>query len=106
MQFHRMSGPSREARSLSLEPASAVANDSRGNRPASLPRQTNCPCLGNRSRPHSFFHLFRFKSHIHLLFAYNVSMREPDAHLPRINKEMIYLGACLIAGISPAKEIR
>jgi hypothetical protein len=26
-------------------------------------------------------------------------MFDPDAHLPRINRGMIYLGACLIAGI-------
>jgi hypothetical protein len=50
--------------------------------------------------------IFYWNQYFHLLFAYNVSMREPDAYLPRINKEMIYLGACLIAGISPAREIR
>ena len=31
-------------------------------------------------------------------------MFDPDAHLPRINKGMIYLGACLIAGIRLARE--
>jgi hypothetical protein len=31
-------------------------------------------------------------------------MFNPDAHLPRINKGMIYLGACLIAGIRLARE--
>jgi hypothetical protein len=31
-------------------------------------------------------------------------MFEPDAHLPRINRGMIYLGACLIAGIRLARE--
>jgi hypothetical protein len=31
-------------------------------------------------------------------------MFEPDSHLPRINKGMIYLGACLIAGIRLARE--
>jgi hypothetical protein len=31
-------------------------------------------------------------------------MFDPDAHLPRINRGMIYLGACLIAGIRLARE--
>jgi hypothetical protein len=31
-------------------------------------------------------------------------MFDPDAHIPRINKGMIYLGACLIAGIRLARE--
>jgi hypothetical protein len=31
-------------------------------------------------------------------------MFDPDAHLPRLNKGMIYLGACLIAGIRLARE--
>ena len=40
-----------------------------------------------------------------LLFAYTAAvMYDPDAHLPRINKGMIYLGACLIAGIRLARE--
>lgn len=29
---------------------------------------------------------------------------DPGAHLPRINRGMIYLGACLIAGIRLARE--
>jgi hypothetical protein len=33
-----------------------------------------------------------------------VPMFDPDAHLPRINRGMIYLGACLIAGIRLARE--
>ena len=33
-----------------------------------------------------------------------VHMFDPDAHLPRINKGMVYLGACLIAGIRLARE--
>jgi hypothetical protein len=33
-------------------------------------------------------------------------MFDPDAHLPRINRGMIYLGACLIAGIRLAREKR
>jgi len=31
-------------------------------------------------------------------------MFAPDAHLPRINRGMIYLGACLIAGIRLARD--
>ena len=31
-------------------------------------------------------------------------MFDPDAHLPRINRGMIYLGACLIVGIRLARE--
>ncbi|HUN84422.1 MAG TPA: hypothetical protein VMU48_08585 [Terracidiphilus sp.] len=31
-------------------------------------------------------------------------MFDPDAHLPRINRGMIYLGACLIAGMRLARE--
>jgi hypothetical protein len=31
-------------------------------------------------------------------------MFDPNAHLPRINKGMIYLGACLIAGIRLARD--
>jgi hypothetical protein len=42
--------------------------------------------------------LFRFA------FAYTVSVFDPDAHLPRINRAMVYLGACLIAGIRLARQ--
>jgi hypothetical protein len=31
-------------------------------------------------------------------------MFDPDAGIPRINKGMVYLGACLIAGIRLARE--
>jgi len=31
-------------------------------------------------------------------------MLDPDAHMPRINRGMVYLGACLIAGIRLARE--
>lgn len=31
-------------------------------------------------------------------------MFDPDAHLPRVNRNMVYLGACLIAGIRLARE--
>jgi hypothetical protein len=39
-----------------------------------------------------------------LIFAYAQFMFDPDAHLPRINRGMIYLGACLIAGMRLARE--
>ena len=31
-------------------------------------------------------------------------MFDPDAHMPRINRGIVYLGACLIAGIRLARE--
>jgi hypothetical protein len=31
-------------------------------------------------------------------------MFDPNAHMPRINRGMIYLGACLIAGMRLARE--
>jgi hypothetical protein len=31
-------------------------------------------------------------------------MFDPDASLPRLNKGLIYLGACLVAGIRLARE--
>jgi hypothetical protein len=31
-------------------------------------------------------------------------MFDPNANMPRINKGMVYLGACLIAGIRLARE--
>jgi hypothetical protein len=31
-------------------------------------------------------------------------MFDPDEHMPRINRGMVYLGACLIAGIRLARE--
>jgi hypothetical protein len=31
-------------------------------------------------------------------------MFDPDAQMPRINRGMVYLGACLIAGIRLARE--
>ena len=42
--------------------------------------------------------------YVRLLFAYTVPMFDPDAHIPRLNRGMIYLGACLIAGIRLARE--
>ena len=31
-------------------------------------------------------------------------MFDPDAHLPRLNRTLVYLGACLIAGMRLARE--
>ena len=31
-------------------------------------------------------------------------MFDPDANMPRLNRGMVYLGACLIAGIRLARE--
>lgn len=31
-------------------------------------------------------------------------MFDPDANMPRLNRSMVYLGACLIAGIRLARE--
>ena len=31
-------------------------------------------------------------------------MFDPDAHMSRVNRGMVYLGACLIAGIRLARE--
>lgn len=31
-------------------------------------------------------------------------MFDPDANMPRVNRGMIYLGACLIAGVRLARE--
>jgi hypothetical protein len=35
---------------------------------------------------------------------YTASMFDPNAHMPRVNRGMIYLGACLIAGIRLARN--
>jgi hypothetical protein len=50
--------------------------------------------------------MFRFfdSGLIHLFFADTVPMLDPNAHMPRINKGMIYSGACLIAGIRLARN--
>jgi hypothetical protein len=41
--------------------------------------------------------------HIRLIFAIHVSMFDPDAHTPPVNRSLIYLGACVIAGIRLAR---
>lgn len=37
-------------------------------------------------------------------FAYTIPMFDPNAHLPRPNRALIYWGACMIAGIRLARE--
>jgi hypothetical protein len=38
------------------------------------------------------------------IFAYAVFMFDPDSHLPRPNRNLIYLGACIIAGLRLARQ--
>jgi len=37
---------------------------------------------------------------IRLPFAYTVLVFDPDANLPRINRTLVYLGACIILSLS------
>ncbi|SNS40730.1 hypothetical protein SAMN05421770_101845 [Granulicella rosea] len=39
-----------------------------------------------------------------LIFAYTQDVFDPFANTPRINRGLVYLGACLIAGIRLARE--
>jgi len=32
------------------------------------------------------------------------SMFDPDSHMPRVNRTLVYLGACIIAGLRLARE--
>jgi hypothetical protein len=41
---------------------------------------------------------------IRLLFAYDFSMFDPDAGMPRPNRSLVYLGACIIAGLRLARQ--
>jgi len=41
---------------------------------------------------------------IRLLFAYPVLVFDPDAGIPRINRTLVYSGACVIAGLRLARE--
>lgn len=41
---------------------------------------------------------------IRLPFAYTNPVFDPDAALPRINRTLVYLGACIIAGLRLARE--
>lgn len=39
-----------------------------------------------------------------LFIRYTFFMFDPDTNLPRLNRNMVYLGACLIAGVRLARE--
>jgi hypothetical protein len=41
---------------------------------------------------------------IRFLFTYSSTMFDPDAHMSRINRGMVYLVACLIADLRLARE--
>jgi len=41
---------------------------------------------------------------IRFLFVYRGAMFDPFASMPKVNRNMVYLGACLIAGIRLARE--
>jgi hypothetical protein len=42
--------------------------------------------------------------YLRFIFPYTVRVFDPDKDMPRINRGMVYLGACLIAGIRLARE--
>ena len=41
---------------------------------------------------------------LRLVFAYTGRVFDPDAGIPRPNRTLIYLGACMIAGVRLARE--
>jgi hypothetical protein len=45
-----------------------------------------------------------FPSDFRLVFAYPIFMFDPDSHLQRPNRNLIYFGACIIAGLRLARE--
>ena len=45
-----------------------------------------------------------FHSDFRFIFAYPIFMFDPDSHLPRPNRNLIYLGACIIAGLRLARQ--
>ena len=45
-----------------------------------------------------------FHSDFRLVFAYPIFMFDPDSHLPRPNRNLIYFGACIIAGLRLARQ--
>jgi hypothetical protein len=38
------------------------------------------------------------------VFAYRITMFDPDAGIPRPNRALTYFGACIIAGLRLARE--
>jgi hypothetical protein len=57
--------------------------------------------LGLESRHDS---LEQSANRIRLSCAYTVLVFDPDAGIPRINRTLVYLGACIIAGLRLARE--
>jgi hypothetical protein len=45
-----------------------------------------------------------FHSDFRLTFAYPNFMFDPDSHIPRPNRNLIYFGACIIAGLRLARQ--
>jgi hypothetical protein len=45
-----------------------------------------------------------FHSDFRLVFAYLIFMFDPDSHLPRPNRNLIYFGACIVAGLRLARQ--
>lgn len=41
---------------------------------------------------------------VSLFVRYTLPMFDPDAHIPRPNRSLIYFGACIIAGLRLARE--
>jgi hypothetical protein len=48
--------------------------------------------------------ILSFHSDFRLVFAYPIFMFDPNAHVPRPNRNLIYFGACIIAGLRLARE--
>ena len=45
-----------------------------------------------------------FHSDFRLVFAYPIFMFDPDSQLPRPNRNLIYFGACIVAGLRLARQ--
>jgi hypothetical protein len=63
-----------------------------------LLHRTTCPKSGAITKD------FGFRSDFRLVFAYHIFTFDPDSHLPRPNRNLIYLGACIIAGLRLARQ--
>jgi hypothetical protein len=59
-----------------------------------------------QSRRFIFIHRAQIRwSIILLLFAYTaITVYDPNAHIPRPNRSLIYFGTCIIAGLRLARE--
>jgi hypothetical protein len=45
-----------------------------------------------------------FHSDFLLFFAYPIFMFDPDSHMPRPNRNLIYFGACILVGLRLARQ--